>query len=158
MESMRPRLLQSPSVSYSFPLDGARVRFAGDTNIGRKRDHNEDSISLPENERLAIVAAATQLPPCSAAISTTMEPGRMRSTAPREMIFGAGRPGTAAVVTTASAAAIRANRGIGQSWQCCRRGLHVVQAVDGQPPDAQRLVTLIRGASGRCRTLLNCWP
>jgi len=43
-------------VSTSFPLDGARVRFAGDTNIGRKRDHNEDSIALPETgERLAIV-------------------------------------------------------------------------------------------------------
>jgi protein phosphatase len=33
-----------------------RVRFAGSTNIGRKRDENQDSISLPENERLAIVA------------------------------------------------------------------------------------------------------
>ena len=33
-----------------------RVRFAGATNIGRKRDHNEDSISLPEGERLCIVA------------------------------------------------------------------------------------------------------
>jgi protein phosphatase len=43
-------------VSTSFPLDGMRVRFAGATNIGRKRDHNEDSISIPENERLAIVA------------------------------------------------------------------------------------------------------
>ena len=43
-------------MSTSFPLDGMRVRFAGGTNIGRKRDHNEDSISLPENERLAIVA------------------------------------------------------------------------------------------------------
>ena len=43
-------------VSTSFPLDGARVRFAGDTNIGRKRDHNEDSIAMPETgERLAIV-------------------------------------------------------------------------------------------------------
>lgn len=43
-------------VSTSFPLDNARVRFAGDTNIGRKRDHNEDSIALPETgERLAIV-------------------------------------------------------------------------------------------------------
>src|SRR5258707_110918 len=43
-------------MSTSFPLDGMRVRFAGSTNIGRKRDHNEDSISVPESERLAIVA------------------------------------------------------------------------------------------------------
>src|SRR6185503_20746076 len=43
-------------MSTSFPLDGMRVRFAGATNIGRKRDHNEDSSSLPEHERLAIVA------------------------------------------------------------------------------------------------------
>ena len=43
-------------MSTSFPLDTMRVRFAGNTNIGRRRDHNEDSISLPENERLAIVA------------------------------------------------------------------------------------------------------
>ena len=49
-------LLQCGWMSTSFPLDGARVRFAGATNIGRKRDHNEDSISLPDNERLAIVA------------------------------------------------------------------------------------------------------
>lgn len=43
-------------MSISFPLDGARVRFAGATDIGRKREHNEDSIYLPEeNERLAIV-------------------------------------------------------------------------------------------------------
>jgi len=43
-------------VSTLFPLDGARVNFAGDTNIGRKRDHNEDSIAVPEaGERLAIV-------------------------------------------------------------------------------------------------------
>ena len=43
-------------MSTSFPLDTMRVRFAGATNIGRKRDHNEDSIQLPETERLAIVA------------------------------------------------------------------------------------------------------
>ena len=44
-------------MSTSFPLDdNSRVRFAGDTNIGRKRDHNEDSIALPDTgERLAIV-------------------------------------------------------------------------------------------------------
>jgi protein phosphatase len=53
---MRPALLEFPEVSTSFPLDNARVRFAGDTNIGRKRDHNEDSIAMPETgERIAIV-------------------------------------------------------------------------------------------------------
>jgi protein phosphatase len=43
-------------MSVSFPLDGMRVRFAGETDVGRKRDHNEDSVFLPEAERLAIVA------------------------------------------------------------------------------------------------------
>lgn len=43
-------------MSTSFPLDGMRVRFSGDTNVGMKRDHNEDSFYLPETERLAIVA------------------------------------------------------------------------------------------------------
>jgi protein phosphatase len=43
-------------MSTSFPLDGMRVRFAGDTNVGMKREHNEDSFYLPEVERLAIVA------------------------------------------------------------------------------------------------------
>jgi serine/threonine protein phosphatase PrpC len=43
-------------VSSSFPLDDKRVRFSGATNIGRKREHNEDSISLPQTLRLAIVA------------------------------------------------------------------------------------------------------
>ncbi len=33
-----------------------RVRFAGATDIGRKRSHNEDSIYLPTETRLAIVA------------------------------------------------------------------------------------------------------
>ncbi len=33
-----------------------RVRFSGDTNIGLKRTHNEDSYFLPEADRLAIVA------------------------------------------------------------------------------------------------------
>ena len=44
------------SMSSSFPLDGMRVRFAGETNVGMKRAHNEDSFYLPESERLAIVA------------------------------------------------------------------------------------------------------
>jgi protein phosphatase len=53
---MQRGLLELADVSTSFPLDNARVRFAGDTNIGRKRDHNEDSIALPESgERIAIV-------------------------------------------------------------------------------------------------------
>jgi protein phosphatase len=33
-----------------------RVRFAGGTDVGRKRDHNEDSIYLPTEARLGIVA------------------------------------------------------------------------------------------------------
>jgi protein phosphatase len=43
-------------MSTSFPLDAKRVRFSGATNIGRKRDHNEDSIHLPTDARLAMVA------------------------------------------------------------------------------------------------------
>jgi serine/threonine protein phosphatase PrpC len=43
-------------MSSSFPLDGLRVRFAGETNVGMKRAHNEDSFFLPESEKLAIVA------------------------------------------------------------------------------------------------------
>jgi serine/threonine protein phosphatase PrpC len=43
-------------MSTSFPLDGMRVRFSGETNVGMKRDHNEDSYYLPLSERLAIVA------------------------------------------------------------------------------------------------------
>jgi PPM family protein phosphatase len=33
-----------------------RVRFSGETNIGLKRAHNEDSLFLPEGDKLAIVA------------------------------------------------------------------------------------------------------
>jgi len=43
-------------MSTSFPLDQMRVRFAGGTDVGRKRDHNEDSIYLPTEARLGIVA------------------------------------------------------------------------------------------------------
>jgi serine/threonine protein phosphatase PrpC len=45
-------------MSTSFPLNGGgmRVRFSGETNVGMKRNHNEDSIYLPHGERLAIVA------------------------------------------------------------------------------------------------------
>ena len=43
-------------MSSSFPLDGKRLRFSGESNVGMKRAHNEDSFYLPESERLAIVA------------------------------------------------------------------------------------------------------
>lgn len=43
-------------MSASFPLDGMRVRFAGATDVGKTRDHNEDAVSLPTDNRLAIVA------------------------------------------------------------------------------------------------------
>jgi len=43
-------------MSTSFPLDGMRVRFAGETNVGMKRNHNEDALFLPESERICVVA------------------------------------------------------------------------------------------------------
>jgi len=43
-------------MSSSFPLDNMRVRFSGATDIGMTRDHNEDSLYLPSDMRLAIVA------------------------------------------------------------------------------------------------------
>lgn len=43
-------------MTTSFPLDDRRVRFAGGTNVGMKRTHNEDNLHLPGEERLAIVA------------------------------------------------------------------------------------------------------
>ena len=43
-------------MSSSFPLDGMRVRFSGATDVGRKRNHNEDALYLPSDTRLAIVA------------------------------------------------------------------------------------------------------
>ena len=57
---------------------------------------------------------SSQLPPCSAAMSTITDPARMRSTAAFEMMTGALRPGTEAVEITASAAAMRAS-----SASCC---------------------------------------
>ena len=43
-------------MSSSFPLDGMRVRFSGASDVGRKRNHNEDAVYLPSDTRLAIVA------------------------------------------------------------------------------------------------------
>src|SRR5450755_4708372 len=43
-------------MSSTFTMRAMRVRFAGETHIGMKRQHNEDSIFLPDEERLAIVA------------------------------------------------------------------------------------------------------
>jgi protein phosphatase len=44
------------AMSSSFPLDNMRVRFSGSTDVGRKRNHNEDAYYLPTDTRLAIVA------------------------------------------------------------------------------------------------------
>lgn len=43
-------------MSISFPMDTMRVRFAGETNTGLKRSHNEDCLYLPIDERLVMVA------------------------------------------------------------------------------------------------------
>jgi len=43
-------------LSTSFPFSGIRIRFAGETDIGKTHDHNEDSLYLPESIPLGIVA------------------------------------------------------------------------------------------------------
>ena len=43
-------------MSTSFPSDSVLLRFSGLTDVGLKRAHNEDSLFLPNRERLAIVA------------------------------------------------------------------------------------------------------
>lgn len=43
-------------MSTSFPTRSLRIRFAGETNVGRKRQHNEDSYFLPDADPLALVA------------------------------------------------------------------------------------------------------
>lgn len=43
-------------MSSTFPTDNILLRFSGQTHVGLKRAHNEDSLYLPERERLAIVA------------------------------------------------------------------------------------------------------
>ena len=40
----------------SFPMRNMRVRFAGESNIGRKRQLNEDSFHIPGEAPLAVVA------------------------------------------------------------------------------------------------------
>ena len=65
------------------------------------------SIVTPSRTTTSPGSVSSQLPPVSAAMSTSTEPGRMRATISAVMSFGAGRPGTAAVVITQSAAATR---------------------------------------------------
>jgi len=43
-------------LSTSFPFSGIRIRFAGETDIGKTHDHNEDTLYLPESIPLGIVA------------------------------------------------------------------------------------------------------
>ena len=53
--SSRSDTMEANAMSSSFPMDGMRVRFAGETNVGMKRTHNEDNFYL-RGERLYIVA------------------------------------------------------------------------------------------------------
>jgi hypothetical protein len=63
---------------------------------------------------------SSQLPPASAARSTITEPGFISATALAGISFGAGRPGTSAVVTITSdlpICTLKASR-----WICCSSG------------------------------------
>ena len=44
------------AATIAYPIGTLQVTFAGETHVGRKRAHNEDSFHLPGPERLAIVA------------------------------------------------------------------------------------------------------
>ncbi len=56
----------------------------------------------PPTSRVSPGRVASQLPPVSAARSTITLPGRIPATIAAVTIFGAGRPGTAAVQITTS--------------------------------------------------------
>ena len=43
-------------MSSTFSMRALKVRFSGETHIGMKRQHNEDSLFLPDLERLCVVA------------------------------------------------------------------------------------------------------
>ncbi len=43
-------------MSTSFPFNGMRVRFAGETNIGKEHEHNEDAFHISQTIPLGIVA------------------------------------------------------------------------------------------------------
>jgi hypothetical protein len=66
-------------------------------------------------------SVSSQLPPVSAARSTITEPGRIFSTAVAGISFGAGRPGTSAVVTTTSYSGIRSSSAA--CWRACSSGV-----------------------------------
>ena len=75
-------------MSSSFPMRNMRVRFSGETNIGMKRKHNEDSFLIPDYERVAVVAdgmgatPAARLPRvwrCSASVSISNRRSSNRS-------------------------------------------------------------------------------
>src|SRR5581483_3118585 len=60
------------------------------------------TIVTPLSTTVSPGLVSSQFPPVAAARSTITEPGRTASTALAGISFGAGRPGTAAVVITAS--------------------------------------------------------
>src|SRR4051795_2313943 len=78
-------------------------------------------LTPPSVVNLSPGRVSSQLPPASAARSTITEPGFMSATADAGMSFGAGRPGTSAVVTITSDLPIwtlNASR-----WSCCSSGV-----------------------------------
>src|SRR5689334_20548545 len=83
-KTLRPESLEACSGMLYGPLSGAATTTPlSVTNVSPGR-------------------ASSQLPPASAARSTITDPARIPATASAEISFGAGRPGTSAVVTIAS--------------------------------------------------------
>ena len=71
----------------------------------------------PSRSTISPGTVSSQFPPASAATSTTTDPGRMRVTAAAGIRRGAGRPGTSAVVITASKSGIRSSSAA--CWLAC---------------------------------------
>ena len=75
------------------------------------------TIVTPSTVVVSPGVVASQLPPASAARSTTTEPWRIDSTIARVIRIGAGRPGMSAVViTTSESATWRATSSCSRRW------------------------------------------
>ena len=89
------------------------ARVLGHPGRGLQRRHDRDAVDVVVSPGVV----ASQLPPASAARSTTTEPCRIDATIARVIRIGAGRPGIRAVeITTSDSATCRATSSCSRRW------------------------------------------